>query len=60
MLLPLLGAALLAAKGIMNDVEWKYYSESYFKTGIVISPDPLLKQALNEKYRKYRLMPVIR
>ena len=55
-----LGAALLAAKGIMNDVEWKYYSESYFKTGTVISPDPLLKQALNDKYRKYRLMPVIR
>ena len=55
-----LGAALLAAKGMMNAIEWKSYAESFFKTGTIISPDPLLKQALKDKYHKYRLLPVIK
>ncbi len=54
-----LGAALLAAKGLMGDAEWIEFSKAFYKTESVIIPDLDLKEALEKKYEKYRSIPVI-
>lgn len=54
-----LGAALLAAAGDMSGDEWSVFSSVFYKPGRIISPDPELKNALNEKYRIYSRLPVL-
>ena len=56
-----LGAAMLAAKGVMNNDDYSALEGRVYQTQKTVTPDPTLAELYNQKYQKWlKLYPAIK